>query len=1080
MGLLDMVKSAFGVGKTKNMMTLRPTELDSWTRGSADIAKMPIIPFVGYRFVSEIYMYSDLLKTIIRSLVQETFRKGITIVPRFVVKCNICGSDYDAKVEKCEVCGSDSLRPPNYFEREYLEKWLNDVNFNDQSLIEVLQDVDTDLNIYDNAYLAVVKRYFYNDKGEVAGSEVVEVLRANPEYVMLVIDREGRPARTDDGKVAMFCLEHRDRYVTLLPEQVEDARCTVCGRKLYPAYYTVRKWSQGGTVCYTNGEILHIKKFTHGLGYGVSPIFSVWMKVLTLIKMDFFILTAYHLERPPKGVLVLRGQMESIQKAWHRLQEEARNNPHMIYPFVVEGADKAPRIAEWIDLSFSAKDIEFIQYREEIRRTVGALFGVMPVFQGDTGAGVGLANEGLQIVVTNRAVEREQTLFNEKVLPWLMRQMGVSDWEYQLIPNEGRDVVARIQRETMRIGNAERMAALGYKPVAVKTDDGIDFYYEVGGKEIAESERSGYIASKVYQEIPEREIPRYEGEPEHGRPRTDEQRFEGEELGRRPKGGDTFVVGEGGKLIPEGEVGKGFFLEKQKTVPEEYRRYISRDQLSNLPVGTRVHRGPRGGMFIDVREIPESVRERLDVEPASGDVASERVSGGKRYSGGSGDLKYEAVLDEYSGKARVSLIRGGYGIEFNVDINRGDVDVVSAKIPEVDMESVMKELELQERFVSPDAQSAFKILKDAIASVSVEKLKEYLKNRKTDMIGSDKSKTVVKGEELYIDRLIRYPRIRELANDNFYRVGDSKVFVHESIRDGQIMDRLQKFKEFINEDMVGAIVVVPTSRMFEYEPDGKSYSIGGFYSPDKDVIYLGDADFEYGLLHEYFHQVYAIFKRLRELNIAIHHIKGLYYHNLLEVFEKDGSLYNLKANDDKIKEALDIISGRFAHSLAIKARERYINTTKDDKLAELLRGLQKIIDSYGGEEGLEAFLEMVHEFDNDDGLTRYSRSYFEGRSYFTGKEEYLKHLVGTESFASVADFITSVIRLADEDEKVRELVSKYSRMPHKLLNEEIYNRILSSKYWRASGGFIVWGKDIDIKLKATSKFMRMARKVFKK
>jgi hypothetical protein len=75
----------------------------------------------------------------------------------------------------------------------------------------------------------------------------------------------------------------------------------------------------------------------------------------------------------------------------------------------------------------------------------------MPIFQGDTSAGVGLANEGLQIVVTNRAVEREQTLFNEKVLPWLIRQMGVSDWEYQLIPNEGRDVVARIQRETMRI-----------------------------------------------------------------------------------------------------------------------------------------------------------------------------------------------------------------------------------------------------------------------------------------------------------------------------------------------------------------------------------------------------------------------------------------------------------------------------------------------------------------------------------------------------------------------------------------------------------------------------------------------------
>jgi hypothetical protein len=659
MGLLDVVKSALGVGKPRNMMTLRPTELDSWTRGSADIAKMPIIPFVGYRFVSEIYMYSDLLKTIIRSLVQETFRKGVTIVPRFVVKCNICGSDYDTKVEKCEVCGSDSLRPPNYFEREYLEKWLNDVNFNDQSLIEVLQDVDTDLNIYDNAYLAVVKRYFYNDEGEVVGSEVVEVLRANPEYVMLVMDREGRPARTDDGRVAMFCLEHRDKYVTLLPEQVEGARCSVCGKKLYPVYFTVRKWSQGGTVCYTDGEILHIKKFTHGLGYGVSPIFSVWMKVLTLIKMDFFILTAYHLERPPKGVLVLRGQMESIQKAWHRLQEEARNNPHMIYPFVVEGADKAPRIAEWIDLSFSAKDIEFIQYREEIRRTTGSLWGVMPIFQGDTSAGVGLANEGLQIVVTNRAVEREQTLFNEKVLPWLMKQMGVSDWEYQLIPNEGRDVVARIQRETMRIANAERMAALGYRPVAIKTDDGIDFYYEAGGKEIQESERSGYIASKVYQEIPEREIPRYEGEPEHGRPRTDEQRFEGEELARQPKGDGTFVVGEGGKLIPEGEVGKSFSLEKQETVevPEEYRRYISRDEVSRLPAGTRVHRGPRGGLFVDVRELPRQTYAEASFEepplakPESPDIVGQIHRDVEKvlsliYEEGESDEKYRSIFNE--------------------------------------------------------------------------------------------------------------------------------------------------------------------------------------------------------------------------------------------------------------------------------------------------------------------------------------------------------------------------------------------------------------------------------------------------
>ena len=538
MGIVDIIKGAFGYGpkRPRDLMTLRPTELDLWTRGSADVAKLPVVPFLGYRFVYELFVYSDLLKTIIRSLVQETFRKGITIVPRFISKCNICHTEYDTKVDKCEVCGSDSLRGPNVYEREYMERLLHDVNFNDQSLVEVLKDVDTDLSIFDNAYLAVVKRYYFDADGNVVGAEVVEVVRANPEFVMLVMDREGRPGRADSGDLVMFCLEHRDRHKVVPPDQAKDAKC-FCGKKLYPAYFAVNKWGteSGGRVYYTNGEILHIKKFTHGLGYGLSPIFSVWMKVLTLLKMDFFILTAYHLERPPRALLILRGQMESIQKAWARLMEEAKVNPHMIFPLVIEGQDRANRIAEFIDLSFHSRDIDFIEFREEIRRTVGALWGVMPIFHGDVGGGAGLANEGLQIVVTNRAVQAEQEIFNDKVLPWLTKQLGIMDWEFQLIPNEGRDIVARIQRETMRIANAERMAQLGYKPVAIKTDDGIDFYYEIDWRQIPESKRSGYIASKVYQAVPEREIPRHEGEPEHGRPRTEDQRFEGEELERRHK-----------------------------------------------------------------------------------------------------------------------------------------------------------------------------------------------------------------------------------------------------------------------------------------------------------------------------------------------------------------------------------------------------------------------------------------------------------------------------------------------------------------------------------------------------------------
>jgi hypothetical protein len=527
-------------------------------------------------------------------------------------------------------------------------------------------------------------------------------------------------------------------------------------------------------------------------------------------------------------------------------------------------------------------------------------------------------------------------------------------------------------------------------------------------------------------------------------------------------------------------VGKGFFLEKQETVPEEYRRYISRDQLSKLPVGLRVHRGPRGGWFIDVREIPESVRERLDVEPeGSEDVAPRRDAESRKYSGSAGDLKYEAVLDEASGKSRVSLISGNYSIEFDVDINSGDVDVVGAKIPAVDMESVMKEFEIQERFARYDAKSTLNKLKTILERGEVERIKNILKNEETDAVASDKSKTVVRGEELYAGRFSSYPMISELAKDDFYRLGDSKVFIHKDVRASIVRGRLARFKELINEDNIGAIIVVPSSSMVVVE-DGREYSVGGFYNPSKDVIYIGSYEVEEGILHEYFHQVYAIFSRLHEVAVLIHQIKNLYYHNLVEKFEKYDQLYKLPSDNEKVKEVLDMIAMRFGYSLAIKAREHYIKNAKDDKVAEIVRELQKLLDGYGGEEALDAFLEMEREFNDGNGLTRYSYTYFEGKSYFTGEEENRKHLVGTESFASVADFITLVKRLAVEDEKVKELVEKYRGRPYKLLNKELYQRVVESEYAKKTlGGFRDWDKDVDRKLKAVSKFLRVARRVFK-
>jgi len=984
-------------------MTARPTELDLWTRGTADVTKMPSIPFLGYRFVNEIYMYSDLLKTIIRSLVQETFRKGITIEPRFVVKCVICGTEYDTKVETCEVCGSHKLRPPNPFEKRWMEEFMHDVNYNDQSLVEVLQDVDTDLNIYDNAYLAVVKRYDFNSEGKVVGAEVVEVLRASPENVLLIMDKEGRPGRTDDGRVVMICLEHRDKYVAVLPEHVKETRCQTCGKWMYPAYFAVRKSvGEGGFLYYTDGEILHIKKFTHGLGYGLSPIFAVWMKVLTLIKQDFFILTAYHLERSPRGVLILRGQFDAIQKAWHKLQTEAQTNPHIIYPLIVEGADKVNRIAEWIDLSFSAKDIDFIQYREEVRRTVGALWGVMPIFHGDTGGGMGLANEGLQIVVTNRAVEREQTLFNEKVLSWLSRQLGVSDWEYQLVPNEGRDVVARIQRETMRIGNAERMAQLGYRPIAIKTDDGIDFYYEYAGKPIAEEKASGYIAGKIYQEVPEREIPRHEGEPEHGRPRVDEQRFEGEELARRPKTPSTFVVGEGGELIPEEEVGKSLFRkEAEAEVPVEYRRYIRREDISRLPTGTRVHRGPRGGLFIDVREVPEHVREKLEVSEEERRQERAVVTYGGKLTE---KLRYGVEVDKEKGEAKIRFEKEGNVLEFSADLKSRSIKVTNISFSQ-EPESLIRTLEgnwfvrgLFEKYPVSETYRYVLYPSSWEKVFSLKQIKEGYQYSAADM------KLVSKEMENDIELLSRpisyWEEVSSEDGFNFYySEGIKSLKPHEK--------SVNLFKQAVRNKFGGNIIFLPEG----------SIRAGGLFDPYKMTVTVGNHYFS-TMCHEYLHYVFDMYSKLLSFIGVLEFDLGNAINSLFEEETESGDKVGLTNFSDyaagrDIPEEVQQLGNLwgefvrraeqdFRYDLG-KALLEYFESRSTERIEakweryvkNVVDRLNRLIDYFGGKEALSKFEELIRFLRENGGLTPYSDSWKDVDTY----------MAATEAFASLGDLI---------------------------------------------------------------------------
>ena len=518
---------------------LRP--IDGYvSTGTRDLAKIPFYP-LGLQTVYDLYNNSDILRMVIDKLVKETFRNGLWIKPAYKKKCAVCKTEYDVTVDKCPVCGSDKLVSPLESVKYKMLDWMKEVNLNGQSLKDVLIDIDYDLNLFDNAYVLIRKKYYFNDSGDVIGAEPIELLRASPLMMNIVMDKEGRLGRDDNGNVVAFCLEHRD-YAESVPKEVferGEARCHICGKKLVPAYYMAERG--GKRVYYTKGEVLHVKKFTHGIGYGYPAPFTLWAKLMILIKMDMFILWAYHLQRSPYGLLFIKGREEDIARAWKAAKEEARINPYTVVPIAVPDAIGDKKFVEYIDLSYKADDIDFIQFRQELRKTVGAMYGVSPIFQADVSVGAGLSNEGLQLTVTNRAVEFEQTIFNEKILSWIMKQYGWSDWIVQLVHPEEKDLMARYERILTRIKIAKELAAMGYKPIMVERDDGIDFEYEYVGEPIIYEQPAVSRRRPKVKETGER----YEDEPEHGRVASNEDMFEGEPDKPRKKRKDAQTI-EGG------------------------------------------------------------------------------------------------------------------------------------------------------------------------------------------------------------------------------------------------------------------------------------------------------------------------------------------------------------------------------------------------------------------------------------------------------------------------------------------------------------------------------------------------------
>jgi len=399
----------------------------------------------------EIANQSVITRTCTTQLKNEVFRRGYDWKKNFSEKCVSCGKENENPVDKCPDCGNLQLVRPDTNQLKYARNFLDGyVNKSNQLFIDVLKELEDDLNIVDDAYLILVKEYFLDNNGEIRMHRIKEIYRGDPITMAIYSDDVG-----ERGTKGFTSLNDR----TFISEDPNECHPETA-ETLHPVHYVNR--AKGEEQYFIEGEVLHFSKYSPSRLYGQSPVLTLFSHITTLIAMESYVNTSYTKSRMPRGLLAVQTRnMESMRTFWRSVKEKMEEDQHFIPVMGIE-ADNGKGSVEWIKFMDSLKEMDYVAVKEDLRDRIAAFYGVSKIFMADNSASGGLNNEGMQILVTNRAVEMAQNVYNLYVFPWLVGEFGITDWKLILPPSEEEDEIAVMRKREIEVNIAASIKNLGF------------------------------------------------------------------------------------------------------------------------------------------------------------------------------------------------------------------------------------------------------------------------------------------------------------------------------------------------------------------------------------------------------------------------------------------------------------------------------------------------------------------------------------------------------------------------------------------------------------------------------------------
>ena len=395
---------------------------------------------------------SVIARTCITQLKQEVFRRGYVWEKAYEARCNNCGKEHKRPVQECSRCKSTDLKIPDVKQLEYAEKFIEGyVNKSEQLFIDVLQELEDDLNIMDDAYIVLVKEYFIDGNGKIRMHRIKEVYRGDPVTMFIYSDENGQR-----GTKGFTCVNHRG-----VIHKDPHEKCEICNSNLFPIHYVNRV--NGDDQHFLKGEVLHFSKYSPSRLYGMSPVITLFNNIMTLIAMENYVNQSYTKSRMPRGLLAVQTRnMDSMRSFWRSVKEKMEADPHFIPVMGIE-AESGKGAVEWIKFMDSLKEMDYVSVKDDLRDRISAFYGVSKVFMADNTTSGGLNNEGMQILVTNRAVQKAQTVYNNYVFPFLVKQFGITDWNLKLPPSEEEDEIAVLRKREIEVNIAASTKNLGFE-----------------------------------------------------------------------------------------------------------------------------------------------------------------------------------------------------------------------------------------------------------------------------------------------------------------------------------------------------------------------------------------------------------------------------------------------------------------------------------------------------------------------------------------------------------------------------------------------------------------------------------------